>query len=253
MPEYFDQISQKEIDWLKARWAHFTGSQADRLMHTGIRPMTKEELKSRPPGNKNKTLPSLWGKTAITYIEEVATECVSEFNMDGGFENRAMRKGKLNEPISFKELENRLRLRKGILHYHGGDDPQFFEYSSYFGVSPDIRAVTPKGKTSFGAELKNPDTKQHFLYLLHANTGDKLKLYHPEYYGQCQSCCMKFETDHWLFVSFNEHMKNYADRMLIVEVKADKQYITNLDLRLKMANKEKEKMIQLLETRRGEI
>lgn len=248
--DYFDQISQKEIDWLKQRWACFTGSEIDRLTATGTRPMTAEELKARPKGDVKKTTGTFWGKTALTYIEEVATEAVSQFNTQGAFENRAMRNGKMNEPVSFAQLEHRLGTKKGLLVYHGGEDPMFAKYTHDSGVSPDVRAVKKDGSTSFGAELKNPDTKQHFYYLRKVRTQAQLKEERPDYYGQCQMAMMTFKCDLWLFVSFNENMLHFSDRLHIVEIKPDKPYQYNLDARIKLGSKEKDNLIKELEQTR---
>lgn len=257
---YFDGLGEKEINWLKSKWGFFSASQIDNLTKKGRRPMTPEELKARPQGSKLTTVETVFGDAALSYIHKVATERLTEFDVnEENFESRSMRRGKLNEPISFFNLNKRLGFEgKNVLEYYGGDNPIFTMFDEYSGVSPDVLAIRDRkkkeliGNVSFGVELKNPDPKQHVYYLAHVRTPKELQAEIPFHYGQVQKAMMTYKTDLWLWASFNERMKNFADRLLIVEVPADKSYQLNLLMRLKMAEKELDDYIERITRRRTE-
>lgn len=219
----------KEDAWLRMKWGMLSASEIDVLMI-----QAKE---------------GLFGQGALTYIERVARETYTAFNTDENVETFAMKKGKVKEALAFAHYF-RLMGRMPQLEYFGGGNPYFKKYSEGSGASPDCVAWIDKEKelVSFGAEFKCPDSKTHWRYLLKIKDQWDLKKESGDYYGQCQHNMMTFKTDLWHWTSYNEHYP-FEDQMLIVEVKADKDYQTKLDLRIKQAEKEKWKLVAAMKQR----
>jgi hypothetical protein len=210
--------------WLKKKWGRFSASQIFHLMVQG-------------KGGE------VFSPGGLTYIESVAREAYTIFNTEETPESFHMKMGKVREPASFARL--RQTLRCDVLEYHGGDNPVFDLYTEDSGVSPDCKAPMPDGTVSFGAELKNPTGKTHMFYLRNIKDQFDLKKISEEYYAQVQKTLLTYKCDHWLWTSNNEFFPP-KDQMIIIEVKADKQYQQNMDIRLKMATKKKYEIIEEL-------
>lgn len=219
-----DQV--KTEAWLKKKWGRFSASQIFHLL---------------VPGKGNE----VFSTGGITYIEKVALEAYTLFNTEENAESFHMKMGKVREPVSFARLRKILRFDG--LEYHGGDNPVFDLYNDDSGVSPDCKAVAEDGAVSFGAELKNPTGKVHMFYLRNIKDQWDLKKISDEYYAQVQKTLLTYKCDHWLWTSNNEFFPE-KDQMLIIEVKADKQYQQNMDIRLKMAIKKKYEIIEELKS-----
>ena len=101
---------------------------------------------------------------------------------------------------------------------------------------------------SFGCELKNPSSAVHMEYLLTIKDSQDLKKESIEYYTQCQFAMMTFKTDLWHWCSHNEYFRG-NDRMLIIEVPADKNFQADLEVKLGMAIKKKNEFIEQLKNR----
>lgn len=214
--------------WKRKKWGCYSGSQIFHLMVPG-----KETLFS--PGG-------------ITYIESIAREGYTAFNEEESVESYAMKMGKVREPQSFAFLQKMLGFDG--MEYYGGDNPYFHKYCKDSGVSPDAVAWKDKkaGIASFGAELKNPTGKVHMHYLRTIKDHLDLKKQSSEYYNQCQMSCLAFNTDHWLWCSHNEFFP-FKDRMLIIEIPAEKNHQTSMSMRIKMAVKNKYEIIEELKNR----
>jgi hypothetical protein len=207
--------------WLLDKWGCFSASEMHKLLSKGVGEM--------------------FGKGAKTYIEEVAIEAYTMFNMDENVETYAMKMGKIREAESFYYYIKLLGIQ--FMEYYGGDNPVFKKYCEDSGCSPDSLAKKADGTASFGAEFKNNQRKQHFTDLRTINEADDLKKEHIDDYTQCQFSMMCYKTDLWHWCSYNEYFPE-KDKMLIIEVKEDKSFQDNLIVRLAMAKKIKYRIIE---------
>lgn len=226
LDESKDSEKAKVDAWRRKKWGRFSASQIFHLMIPG-----KGEVFS--PGG-------------VTYIEQVAREAYTTYNEEDSVETYAMRMGKIKEAQAYAHLRRLLGFDG--LQYHGGNDPVFDLYCPDSGVSPDCRAVLPDGTVSFGAEIKCPTGKIHMFYLRNIKDQWDLKKISEEYYAQVQKALLKYKCDHWLWTSYNEYFP-FKDQQLLIEVKADKPYIQNMDVRLKMAIKKKYEIIEEMKNR----
>lgn len=207
--------------WLLEKWGCFSASEMHKLLSKGVGEM--------------------FGAGAKTYIEEVAIESYTMFNMDENVETYSMKMGKVNEAQSFAYYKILLGFEG--LEYFGDNNPIFKRYCEDSGCSPDCLATKPDGTVSFGSEFKNNQRKQHFRDLRLINDCLDLKKCHEDDYTQCQFSMMCFKTDLWHWCSYNEYFPA-KDKMLIIEVKEDKQFQDNLYVRLLMAKKIKHRIIE---------
>jgi len=207
--------------WLIDKWGCFSASEMYKLLSKGNGEM--------------------FGVAAKTYIEETAIEAYTMFNSDENVETYAMKMGKINEAQSFGYLKNLLGV--DFLEYYGGNNPIFIKYCEDSGCSPDGAALKPDNTFSFGIELKNNQRKQHFRDLRLIADYKDLQKEHLDDYTQCQFSMMCCKTDLWLWCSYNEYFPD-KDKMLIIEVKQDKSFQDNLEVRLQMAKKIKHRIIE---------
>lgn len=223
-----DDASAEEL-WKREKWGMYSASEIDVLA---------------VPGKAG-----VFSDGANTYIEDVAREAYTLFNDDDNIETWSMRKGKMKEAQSFGHYR-RLLGDFDRLEYFGGGNPYFEKYCADSGASPDCLAWIdkPSKKASFGTEFKNPNAKTHWEYLRTIKDQTDLKMANRKYFGQCQFGMMTFKTDLWHWCSYNEYFP-FKDQMLIIEVKADKAYQSNLSIRLKMAVKKKWELIEEMKNR----
>ncbi len=208
--------------WLMDKWGCFSASEMHKLLSKGV-------------GS------DMFGVAAKTYIEETAIDAYTMFSTDENVETYAMKMGKVNEAQSFGYLKMLLGVE--ILEYYGGANPIFKKYCPDSGCSPDCTAPLPDGGISFGVELKNNQRKQHFRDLRLIADPIDLKREHLDDFTQCQFSMMCYKTDLWLWCSYNEYFPA-QDKMLIIEVAADKSFQDNLGVRLQMAKKIKYRIIE---------
>lgn len=220
---FTDKVKDTSVEetWLIEKWGCFSASEMYKLLSKGVGEM--------------------FGSTAKSYIEETAIDAYTMFSMDENVETYAMKMGKIKEPQSFGYLK--MLLGVDILEYYGGDNPIFKKYCPDSGCSPDLTAPMPDGTVSFGGELKNNQRKQHFRDLRLLKEQKDLQQYHIDDFTQCQFSMMCYKTDLWLWCSYNEYFPD-RDKMLIIEVKQDKNFQDNLDVRLQMAKKIKHRIIE---------
>lgn len=226
MAEYFS--SEAESKWLQSRWASFSSS--------AIHPLTI--------GGKGKSATDMFGEGARTLIMTIARQAYTRYNEEDNVETYRMKVGKTKEAESFEYLRKTRGLPQ-LVHY-GGSNPVFKRHSSIidFGCSPDGVAPLPNDRISFGAEMKCPSGAVHFDYLFEIETAEDLKRYEPAYYTQIQSSMMVYDTDLWLWNSYNEYFP-LKERMLTIEVPKDNQFCSNLEIRIMQASKLKNKIVEM--------
>lgn len=222
--------TEKEEQWKLARFGKFTASEIHKLLSKG-------------KGSE------MFGEGARTYIKQKAVDNYTGYE-DRNVQTYAMMMGKVKEPEAYA-LYCKLLGFPGI-KYFGGGDPVFIEYGPDAGCSPDALAYMPDDTISFGADFKCPTRDTHWDYLTEFKGKDKnqfdLRRVCEDYYAQIQFTMMCVKCELYHFVSYNEYFP-FNDRMLILEIKPDKPYQANLDIRLKMAIKERNRLIEELKNR----
>lgn len=218
---------EAESKWLLDKWGKLSASEIDNLSTPG------KGVTFSPGG--------------VAYIERIAREAFTLFNMEENNMSKAMANGKKKEPEAF-QFYLRLIGMGDAVEYFGGSNPYFEHYCPDSGASPD--AIVWKDKenrlVSWGVELKCPSSKIHFDYLRKIKTQFDLKEMNPQYYGQVQFNLMTFKADLWHWCSYNEYYP-IKHRMKILEVVPDKNYQNNLKIRIKMAVKMKYEIIKEME------
>lgn len=225
---YFDKIEEAESKWLQARWGNFCASEVSPLMI----------------GGKGKNAGEMFGEGARTLIMQVAMQAYTRYGEEENFTTFSMRSGKAKESESFEFLKTLIGLPQ-LIHY-GGENPVFKKHPTIldFGCSPDGIAPLPNDRISFGIELKNKTRKVHFKSLFEIGCAEDLKTHELEMYTQLQSSIMVYDTDLWLWNSYNEYFP-LKERMLTIEVPKDNQFCSNLEIRLMQASKLKNKIVEM--------
>lgn len=217
--------------WKLDKWGKFSASEIWKLMVEG------------PVINKVSGEKAMFGDTANGYIERVARECYTIFNEDENPTTYAMKMGIEREADGAGYYIRYLGLEG--LSYYGVADSKFFPYGQHAGISPDLVMWLDYGKmiASFGAEGKNPTPAMHDWYLDNIRDQKDLAKHCPESYAQCQFAMMGFNTNLWHWYSHNLYFKG-KERLLLIQVEADKNFQNSLSLRLKKAIKLKLERIE---------
>lgn len=216
-----------ESAWKRVKWSKFSASEIDNLMTKG---------KS-----------GLFSTGGIAYIERIAREAFTVFNDDENNETFLMKRGKIKESEAFAYYCRMIGTSE--FDYYGGGNPYFELYSEFSGASPDCILWKDKKNrvVSFGAEFKCPSSKIHFEYIRNVKDQWDLKGANSLYYGQCQMNLMTFNADLWHWCSYNEYYP-FKNRMLIIEVQPDRAYQSELKIRIKQAEIERNKLLSELKS-----
>lgn len=218
-------IDSVKDSWFVDRWGKFTASEIHKLLSKGT-------------GDK------MFGAGAMPYIKKKAIEKETTFWENPKLEHvKSLLWGKRYEEPAFNHY---LKMTKNVdMRYMGTETPLFLTYNDDSGGSPD--GLLGDGEIiHLGLELKCPqDSGVHWDYLGLKDQLD-LKQYSIEYYSQVQFLLMitKAELFHW--VSFDERYIDVKKRMKLIEVKPDKPFQANLDIRIKQATKERDNLIQMI-------
>lgn len=216
--------SMDSVDkWHLSRHTQFTSSQNYRLLGTGA-------------GGKG------FDKTAMTYIEEKAVESMTNLYERPKLEFvESLLHGRVHEmPAHYWYVE---KTGNKIMEYHGTDDPIYIPHTKFSGGSPD--AVARKdGKIFWGSEYKCPaNPKNHFANLQMKDQWD-LKQRKIHDYTQVQHLIMCTGANGWHWMSYDDRWINPKLKGKIIEVLPDQKFIDNLDIRIKLAQKERLKLIE---------
>lgn len=214
-----------DIDqWFLARWGKFTASENYKLIVA------------------NGT--SVFGSGAMTYIKTKALEMCTRLEERPELEEvKSLRHGKMYEYPAYQAFVK----ATGLYHmkYLGTEMPLFLEYeplANESGGSPDVISLTSDAKVDALAEIKCPKNPMyHFERLKWKSQWDVKESYLP-CYCQIQNLLLITGAELGFFVSFDDRQVNQAKKSKIIEVKPDKKFQDNLDLRLRMAIKEKYKV-----------
>lgn len=125
---------QRSEEWYKLRLGKFTASEIHKLLSTGSRKMTEEELESykkENPKGKRTTIDCL-GDTFETYCFEKAVEIVFGIDEEESFTSFDMKRGIELEPIAFRKFQE---LKD--LDFVEVKEAYFFPFGEDAGASPD--------------------------------------------------------------------------------------------------------------------
>lgn len=212
--------------WLLKRHNNFTASMNYKLIPTG------KDGKGFSVGG-------------YTYIQEKAIETMTVLSERPELEEvESLRHGKYFEEPAFNhyvEVSKNYNMR-----HFGTDNPVYLPFNKYSGGSPD--ALMGEGDIiHWGCEIKCPlNSKNHYKYLKFADQLD-LKMERIEYYTQIQFLLMITKAQGFHFVSYDERFTNHKLRIKIIEVLPEKSFQDHLEVRIQMAQKEKNRIIKELE------
>lgn len=207
--------------WHILRWGKLTASENYKLLVNG-----KDTMFS--PGG-------------ITYIKEKVIQMTTHFwdrpELD---EVKSLLHGKMYEYPAYKATVQATGYNNMI--YLGEDNPLFLEYEPLAkdsGGSPDSLVLNSDATVDVVAEFKCPKNPMlHFERLKWKSQWD-LKEGYPSCYCQIQNLMMITKARLGLFTSFDDRQIRDDKKAKIIEVLPDKKFQDNLDLRLRMAVKEK--------------
>jgi hypothetical protein len=219
--EQSDKIDQ----WYLARWSKFTASENYKLMAGGVG--------------------SMFGGGAMSYIKRKALECCTQMWERPEMEEvKALLHGKMYEYPAYKAMVQVIGIPEML--YLGTEHPIFLDYEPLKGESggtPDSISMDADAKVEVVAEIKCPkDPMNHFERLKWKDQWDIKEKYYS-CYSQIQNLLMITGAPLGFFVSYDERIKHNPKKIKIIEVKPDKKFQDELDLRLRMAVKEKYKIL----------
>lgn len=212
-----NNMLQRVPEWYVARLYKFTGSEFYKLMTGGRREMTPDELKAEKEARgKRKTIDTLFGETALSYIDEKLTEILTngtsiDFTQ---FSSKETEWGKFWEPYAKEEFTKRTGL---TLKEHG-----FIEISERFGCSPD-------GETSDDGilEIKCPfKCINHTKNLKLINYEDFVSK-HEDYYVQMHIEMIALNKNFGYFVSYDPRY-SYLFQLKIIKIPRNEDLVKEI-------------------------
>lgn len=225
MSNYFNKEIQ---DWLWQRKGRITSSEYWKLTKGGRRDMTNEELEiEKKSGGKRKTIDTLFGEGAITYIRSKVTELQSsEIKEEVDFKQTEW--GKNNENDAVIEFEKVTGLK---IDYYGILTPVFIRYGDYAGGSPDFKV---KNQRIIG-EIKCPyDENKHTQRLL-IKTLDEFKQIETEAWHQCQMNMVVTDTDYCYYASYDPRKVDERLRIKIIKIPKCEDWRNDFEIRYNAA------------------
>ena len=212
-------------EWFIARWTKFTASENYKLLVGGS-------------GN------AIFGPGAVTYIKQKALEMSTVmWERPELEEHKALLHGKMYEYPAYKAY---IEATKNFsMKYLGTETPLFLEYEvlpNESGGSPDVISLSSDGKIDAGAEIKCPKNPMYHFDRLKWKDQWDIKEQYTSCYCQMQNLLLITGADIWQFISYDERQKNQSKKIKVVDVLPDRKFQDNLDLRLRMAVKEKYKV-----------
>jgi len=224
-------------EWAFMRLGRFTASMIFRLFAGGHRDMTDEELAvEKDNKGKRKTVDTLFGKGAYTYILEKVDELLCmQIKEDSNFEATIWGKEKEFEAYQYFEKTT------GIVGtYYGIGNPMFFEYGEHAGGSPDYCT------DDMVADFKCPfNGAIHLQYILIKDAA-QFKSEKFDYYCQLQMNMHILKKKKALFVSYNPRVIEEKYRMKIIEIDPDPEWVAEFEMRLPAAIEELNNIISQL-------
>lgn len=207
--------------WHLQRWSKFTASENYKLLPTG-------GVNMFSPGGYNYIKSKVLQMTTVMWHRPELDEV------------EALLHGKVHEYPAFKALKA-VTKHEGLI-YLGEETPLFLEYEPLEGEcggSPDSISLKSDATVDIIAEIKCPmDSMKHFDRHSWVSQWDVKEKY-AQAYCQIQNLMMITGAGLGLFVSYDDRQKIIAKKIKIIDILPDKKFQDNLEIRLRMAIKEK--------------
>lgn len=217
-----NKMDKKDL-WFISRHAMWTASENYKLLSTGA-------------GGKG------WGPLAITYIRKKARELMTDLYEQPKLEFvESLLHGNAYEAPAFYHYVEKTGNK--IMEYHGSENPIYLPYNKVSGGSPDGVARS-EGKIFWILELKCPANPDIHMNNLDLKDQWDLKAKRIHDYTQCQMLLMTTGANgcHWM--SFDDRYKNPKLKGKIIEILPEDNFMANLDIRIKLAEKERKRIIE---------
>jgi len=223
--EVLKNSAQNSRAWDKIRLGRFTGSGLGKLF---TEPRSKAD---KDAGNMS--------QTAMTYIEEKATEIITS-EAQGEFSSKATDWGNEWEEHAILELGKHLGCDADNIEMK----PRFVLYHDYSGASPD--AYFRISEQKYGGEVKCPyNSTVHLRRLRTLDTAQDLKDNEPDYYWQIQANIFFNKIPVWYFGSYDPRFP-VEKRLKVVEVFAVPDDIEQMLIKLDKAVKLRDEIVQYI-------
>jgi hypothetical protein len=223
--EVLKNSAQNSRAWDRIRLGRFTGSGLGKLF---TEPRSKADKEA-----------GILSQTAMTYIEEKATEIITG-EAQGEFSSKATDWGNEWEEHAILELAKHLQCDPDNVQLK----PNFVLYGDHSGASPDAY-VTINGQ-KYGGEVKCPyNSTVHLRRLRTIHTAQDLKDNESDYYWQIQANIFFNKIPMWYFASYDPRFP--ADKRLkVIEVEANPQDIELMLVKLEQALKLRDEIVQYI-------
>lgn len=212
--------------WHKQRWAKLTASENYKLLPTSAT--------------------ALFSPGGYTYIKQKVLQMTTMMWERPEMEEvQALLHGKMYEYPAYKALVQATGYQKLI--YLGEENPLFLEYEPLAGESggsPDSISLNSDATVDIVAEIKCPKNPMYHFERLKWKTQWDIKEAYPQCYCQIQNLLLITNARLGLFLSYDERQIRQDKKAKIIEVLPDKKFQDNLDIRLRMAVKEKYRIFE---------
>ncbi len=207
--------------WHLQRWSKFTASENYKLLVSGGVNMFSQGGYSYIRTKVLQMTTNMWERP---YLDEV----------------ESLLHGKVHEYPAYKALVADTKYQNLI--YLGEEHPLFLEYEPLKGESggsPDSISLRSDATVDIVAEIKCPkDSMKHFDRHSWVTMWDVKEKY-IQAYTQIQNLMMITGAELGLFVSYDDRQKEVRKKIKIIDILPDKKFQDNLDVRIRMAVKEK--------------
>lgn len=207
--------------WHLQRWSKFTASENYKLLVSGGVNMFSQGGYSYIRTKVLQMTTNMWERP---YLDEV----------------ESLLHGKVHEYPAYKSLMAATKYQSLI--YLGEEHPLFLDYEPQKGESggsPDSISLRSDATVDVVAEIKCPkDSMKHFDRHSWSTQWDVKEKY-IQAYTQIQNLMMITGAELGLFVSYDDRQKEVKKKIKIIDILPDKKFQDNLDVRIRMAIKEK--------------
>ena len=218
MSNYFE--GGNELDaWFLKRWQRFTSSANYRLVGTPAAFNTYVEEKAV------EATTTMWERPELEFVSSLLWGRVYE------------------EPASNRYVEE---TKNYSMTYIGRENPIFYTDKTMpddSGGSPDMANILESGTIDYGCEVKCPKNPAYHFRRLNWKDQFDIKENYPLCYTQIQDLIRVTGAFGWDFVSYDERQISKMKKIKIIEVKPDRKFIDNLEIKLHTAIREKYKSI----------
>jgi hypothetical protein len=207
--------------WHLQRWSKLTASENYKLLPSGGVSMFSPGGYSYIRSKVLQMTTNMWQRPELDEVESLLH-------------------GKVHEYPAYKAMMAATKYQNLI--YLGEDRPLFLEYEPLQGESggsPDSISLRSDATVDVVAEIKCPkDSMKHFDRHFWKDQWDVKEKY-IQAYCQIQNLMMITGAELGLFVSYDDRQKSVNKKIKIIDILPDKKFQDNLDIRLRMAVKEK--------------